>query len=246
MFSCLSLFLSSLACVNRYVVNLKEKEFVEGPWCQPNVELGANMLIPVPFGGVLIVGQMRSVAYFCHRYESPLCVIKPASQFVCLFVCSSTNRFIVPGRDFIGLPILCVCLYSSTCFSPPVYTHVFHFLSFSIVYHSGVSTDTKAISTYNTIIRAYGRIDADGSRYLLGDHLGNLHVLVLRNDGKSVVGLDMERLGETSVASTISYLDNGVVFVGYVLYCTVHTCRFPRFVVYWFVMYLFSFLISSQ
>ena len=57
-------------------------------------------------------------------------------------------------------------------------------------------------------------MDEDGSRYLLGDHLGNLLLLVLQHDGSHVVGLKTEPLGCISAPSTISYLDNGVVYVG--------------------------------
>ena len=34
---------------------LREKEFAEGPWSMPNVESGASMLIPVPFGMLILV-----------------------------------------------------------------------------------------------------------------------------------------------------------------------------------------------
>jgi len=54
-------------------------------------------------------------------------------------------------------------------------------------------------------------VDPDGSRYLLGDTLGNL--LVLSHDSQRVVGLKLEALGRISAPSTISYLDSGVVFV---------------------------------
>lgn len=33
-----------------------------------------------------------------------------------------------------------------------------------------------------SITRAYGRVDADGSRYLLSDHAGLLHLLVITHD----------------------------------------------------------------
>ena len=63
-------------------------------------------------------------------------------------------------------------------------------------------------------IMCYGAIDADGSRYLLGDHDGTLYLLVVIHDTRNVTSLKLERLGETSIASTLSYLDNGVVYVG--------------------------------
>lgn len=72
----------------------------------------------------------------------------------------------------------------------------------------------KAIPIRPSITRAYGRVDADGSRYLLGDNAGLLHLLVITHERERVTGLKIEHLGETSVASTISYLDNAVVYIG--------------------------------
>lgn len=48
-------------------------------------------------------------------------------------------------------------------------------------------------------------MDANGSRWLLGDNSGTLFVLVLQNDGNRILDLKLERLGETSIASTVSY-----------------------------------------
>lgn len=72
----------------------------------------------------------------------------------------------------------------------------------------------KAIPIRQSITKAYGRVDADGSRYLLSDHAGSLHLLVVNHEKERVTGLKVELLGETSAASTISYLDNGFVYVG--------------------------------
>jgi DNA damage-binding protein 1 len=83
----------------------------------------------------------------------------------------------------------------------------------TIVYCNANAT-FKAIPIKQSIIRAYGRVDPDGSRYLLGDNTGTLHLLVLTQERERVTGLKIEHLGETSVASSISYLDNGVVYVG--------------------------------
>ncbi|URE33533.1 DNA damage-binding protein [Musa troglodytarum] len=82
----------------------------------------------------------------------------------------------------------------------------------TIVYCS--VTAFKAIPIRPSITRAYGRVDADGSRYLLGDNAGFLHLLVITHERERVTGLKIEHLGETSVASTISYLDNAVVYIG--------------------------------
>ncbi|KAL3643734.1 DNA damage-binding protein 1a [Castilleja foliolosa] len=128
--------------VKTYEVSLKDKDFVEGPWTQNNLDNGADLLIPVPppLCGVLIIGEETIV--YCS-----------ASAF-------------------------------------------------------------KAIPTRPSITRAYGRVDADGSRYLLGDHNGLMHLLVITHEREKVTGLKIELLGETSIASSISYLDNAVVFVG--------------------------------
>ncbi|GLT97110.1 hypothetical protein SLE2022_146930 [Rubroshorea leprosula] len=128
--------------IKTYEVSLKDKDFVEGPWSQNNLDNGASLLIPVPppLCGVLIIGEETIV--YC-----------------------SANAF-------------------------------------------------KAIPIRPSITKAYGRVDADGSRYLLGDHAGFLHLLVITHEREKVTGLKIEFLGETSIASTISYLDNAFVFVG--------------------------------
>lgn len=128
--------------VKTYEVNLKEKEFQEGPWTLPNVETGAAFLIPLPlpFGGVVVVGEH------------------------------------------------------------------------SIMYHNGASPRSVAMKT--TVMRTFGKIDPNGSRILLGDHTGRLYVLLVQHDGSSVVDMKLELLAETTAASSINYLDNGVVFIG--------------------------------
>lgn len=65
-----------------------------------------------------------------------------------------------------------------------------------------------------TIAKAYGRVDADGSRHLLCDASGAMYLLVLVKDAGGVQSLKLDVLGTTSAASTLSYLDNSVVFVG--------------------------------
>lgn len=68
----------------------------------------------------------------------------------------------------------------------------------TIAYYNGSRSQLKAISMKSTIIKAYGRIDTDGSRYLLGDHMGNLSVLLLKRDEEFVTDLKLERLGEVN------------------------------------------------
>eukprot|EP00291_Cryptomonas_curvata_P008383 CAMPEP_0172198090 /NCGR_PEP_ID=MMETSP1050-20130122/27879_1 /TAXON_ID=233186 /ORGANISM="Cryptomonas curvata, Strain CCAP979/52" /LENGTH=486 /DNA_ID=CAMNT_0012874843 /DNA_START=773 /DNA_END=2230 /DNA_ORIENTATION=- len=84
----------------------------------------------------------------------------------------------------------------------------------TLTYLNGDKGETKTIPMSPTVIRAWGKIDDNGSRYLLGDHFGRLYVLVLEHDGSKVLGLKLDLLGETSAAHCIAYLDSGVVFVG--------------------------------
>jgi len=84
----------------------------------------------------------------------------------------------------------------------------------TISYLNGDKDDIKTVSMSFTVIRAWGKIDENGSRYLVGDYFGRLYVLVLEHDGTKVLGLKLDILGETSCATTISYLDSGVVFIG--------------------------------
>lgn len=73
----------------------------------------------------------------------------------------------------------------------------------------------RSVGIRETFVKAWGAIDEDGTRLLLGDWLGNLHLLVLARDAAGRVDrLQLERLGRTPQASTISYLDSNVVFVG--------------------------------
>lgn len=66
------------------------------------------------------------------------------------------------------------------------------------------------------LIRCYGQVDLDGSRFLLGDQQGKLMMLVLDLDRETaeVQALQVEQLGETSSAATVSYLDKGFVYIG--------------------------------
>ena len=125
-----------------YEVNLREKDLVEGPWAQANVEAGASRLIPIKTGGVIVLGE-TSITY-------------------------------LSGHDF------------------------------------------KAIAVPFMLVRTCEPID--DTRFLLGDDRGGLHVLMLEMTaepaGGSVMGLVLERMGTTSVPTTLSYLTDGIAFIG--------------------------------
>jgi DNA damage-binding protein 1 len=128
--------------VKTYVIDVSDRNLVDGPWNQPTVEAGASFLIPVP---------------------AP-----------------------TPGVLIVGLE--------------------------TITFHDG--RNVKTVRMPAMYPRAYGKLDADGSRHLLADQAGNLYVVVLVRDTDSVSSIVVEKIGDTAIASTLSYLDNGFVFVG--------------------------------
>lgn len=90
----------------------------------------------------------------------------------------------------------------------------------SITYHNGDTYIAVAppIIKQSTII-CYGKVDSNGSRYLLGDMAGRLFMLLLDKEEKmdstiAVKDLKVELLGEISIPECITYLDNGVVYIG--------------------------------
>ncbi|XP_054626549.1 DNA damage-binding protein 1 isoform X2 [Dunckerocampus dactyliophorus] len=90
----------------------------------------------------------------------------------------------------------------------------------SISYHNGDKYLAIAPPTIKqSTIVCHNRVDPNGSRYLLGDMEGRLFMLLLEKeelmDGTvALKDLHVELLGETSIAECLTYLDNGVVFVG--------------------------------
>ena len=85
----------------------------------------------------------------------------------------------------------------------------------SRIMHAGLTGSNHCCcSVTQAHVQAVGRVDTDGSRWLLGDHLGNLSLLVLNHDGPRVLSLALEPLGTVSAAVTLTYLDSGVIYVG--------------------------------
>nr|CAI5832421.1 unnamed protein product [Callosobruchus analis] len=90
----------------------------------------------------------------------------------------------------------------------------------SILYHDGLVSVVVAppVIKQSTII-CYAKVDPGGLRYLLGDMAGHLFMLFIetesRGDGNDVVkDLKVELLGEIATPECITYLDNGVLFIG--------------------------------
>ncbi|KAL5007237.1 hypothetical protein ScPMuIL_016043 [Solemya velum] len=90
----------------------------------------------------------------------------------------------------------------------------------SITYHKGdnfIPIAPPAIK--QSPLTCFGKVDSNGSRYLLGDMMGRLFMLLLEKEEKmdgtvNVKDLKVELLGETTIAECITYLDNGVVYIG--------------------------------
>lgn len=90
----------------------------------------------------------------------------------------------------------------------------------SIVYHDGQSYVAVAPPQIKmTPINCYCRVDSRGLRYLAGDIAGRLFMLLLelheKMDGtQAVKDLKVELLGDIPIPECMTYLDNGVVFIG--------------------------------
>lgn len=90
----------------------------------------------------------------------------------------------------------------------------------SIVYHDGNSYVAVAPPIIKqSTINCYARVDSKGFRYLLGNMTGNLFMLFLETEENAkgnlfVKDLKVELLGEISIPECITYLDNGVLFIG--------------------------------
>lgn len=83
----------------------------------------------------------------------------------------------------------------------------------TISYINGTGS-VHSVEIQPTQMCAYSKIDAQGTRYLLGDYRGLLLVLVLNLENYKVSNVMIDHLGTTSIPNSINYLDNGVVFVG--------------------------------
>lgn len=89
----------------------------------------------------------------------------------------------------------------------------------SIVYHDGMNYVAVAPPIIKqSVINCYARVDTKGMRYLLGNMSGNLFMMFLdveeKPTGPFVKDIKVEPLGEISIPECITYLDNGVLFIG--------------------------------
>lgn len=75
------------------------------------------------------------------------------------------------------------------------------------------STTSNYITIAPTMMKTWAQVGTDGSRFLLCDFKGNLFLLVLETSNGNT-NMKLEILGETNIASSICYLDSGIVFIG--------------------------------
>ncbi|KAL7163882.1 hypothetical protein ACSBR2_039907 [Camellia fascicularis] len=100
--------------VKTYEVALKDRDFVEGPWSQNNLDNGAGLLIPVPLHlcGVLIIGEETIVYYSASAFK--VIAIRPELPWLLscsLGLCHSLT-YLAPIQKFWKLrgPVSCLLL----------------------------------------------------------------------------------------------------------------------------------------
>ncbi|GAB0498469.1 hypothetical protein MMPV_009813 [Pyropia vietnamensis] len=168
-------------------VKLDYKDFTDAPGGHTNLEQTASTLIavPPPFFGCLVIGE-QTISYFPPSSGEDVSAARQAATAAPTAASDVDEISAVPAAS-------------------------------SRAGGSGSVAALVSIPIAATIIKAVGRMDASGARYLLGDHKGQLSMLILESSPMApgiVTRLSMEPLGETSIPSTLSYLDNGFVFVG--------------------------------
>lgn len=90
----------------------------------------------------------------------------------------------------------------------------------SVVYHDGDNYVAVAPPIIKqSTINCYARVDSKGFRYLLGNMIGHLFMMFLETEETNkmqltVKDIKVELLGEITIPECITYLDNGVLFIG--------------------------------
>lgn len=92
----------------------------------------------------------------------------------------------------------------------------------SVLFHNGthyIAVSPPVIKTKDSTITCYGAVDARGTKFLLGNTAGQLFMLYLELEEKHdksymVKEPKVELLGVVSIPETITYLDEGIVFIG--------------------------------
>jgi len=185
--------------IKTYSISLKNMEFTEGPWSQPNVDLDTNMIIPVPepIGGVLIMG-LETIAYRNGRASGRGQV---GTTIAIPIKCGLIRAYAPIDADGLrwllcdewgGLHVLALQV-DKTPMDP--------------------STDGTGAKVSSAIKAGVTGVTGSSSSSSSSSSLSSA-VPTMQRHQVTVVDLSMEFLGETSIASSIAYLDNGYVFIG--------------------------------
>jgi DNA damage-binding protein 1 len=84
-----------------------------------------------------------------------------------------------------------------------------------IIYSNPCTNIIRKVVFTPTYFTAAAPIDSDGFRFILGASSGEFFILLLLiNDNQKVYEMKFEKLGRTSIASCLAYIDDGYVYVG--------------------------------
>lgn len=84
-----------------------------------------------------------------------------------------------------------------------------------IIYTNPVTNVIRKVIFTPTYFTAVAHVDNDGFRFIFGSSSGEFFILlILASPTGKVTELKFERLGRTSIASCLTYIDDGYVFVG--------------------------------
>ncbi|XP_003389315.1 PREDICTED: DNA damage-binding protein 1-like [Amphimedon queenslandica] len=131
------------------------------------------------------------------------------------FVISQRDKELLPGP---WKPNTIEGQASLLCSVPSPYNGLIVVGADSVAYFNDTSHTVDPIVIKESVISCIEPLDH--SRYLLGDFRGRLLTLFLEFSEEmesgmtNIVNMKLEVLGEISIPHTLSYLDNGVVFVG--------------------------------
>ncbi|KAI8822007.1 DNA damage-binding protein 1a-like protein [Fimicolochytrium jonesii] len=73
---------------------------------------------------------------------------------------------------------------------------------------------TMSVPIRPTVMQCWDMLDAEGTRYLLGDYTGQIWVVALTVENGQMKDVAIDPLGETSIPSAIAYLSHSYTFVG--------------------------------
>ena len=84
-----------------------------------------------------------------------------------------------------------------------------------IIYSNPVTNIYRKLVFTPTYFTAVASVDSDGFRFILGSTSGDFFILLLLASAEGIVSeIKFEKLGRTTIASCLTYIDDGYVYVG--------------------------------